>query len=72
MDKTVAVLDPVRCGVPLTVMVCIEVETEQIDKLDAMKRAFVAEPAVQQCYYMAGEWDFVVVLHVPDMDAIRS
>jgi DNA-binding Lrp family transcriptional regulator len=69
IDKTVAVLDPTRCGVPLTVVVTIEVETEQIDKLDAMKRAFVSEPAVQQCYYMAGEWDFVVVLHVADMDA---
>lgn len=69
IDKTVAVLDPAKVGVPLTVVVTIEVETEQIDKLDAMKRAFVNEPSVQQCYYMAGEWDFVVVLHVSDMDA---
>lgn len=68
IERTVSLLDPVVCGVPLTVMVTIEVENEQIDRLDAMKRSFLAEPAVQQCYYMAGEWDFVLLLQVRDME----
>jgi Lrp/AsnC family leucine-responsive transcriptional regulator len=68
IERTVAVLEPSRCGVPLTIVVTIEVENEQLDLLDAMKRTFAAAPAVQQCYYMAGEWDFVLVVQVRDMD----
>ena len=68
IERTVAVLEPSRCGVPLTIVVTIEVENEQLDMLDAMKRSFAAAPAVQQCYYMAGEWDFVLVVQVRDMD----
>ena len=72
IERTVAVLDPSRCGVPLTIVVSIEVENEQLDLLEAMKRSFVASPAVQQCYYMAGEWDFVLVVQVRDMDAYTT
>jgi hypothetical protein len=32
----------------------------------------VACPNVQQCYYVTGEWDFVLVLLVHDMDQYRQ
>ncbi|HRN29001.1 MAG TPA: Lrp/AsnC ligand binding domain-containing protein, partial [Terrimesophilobacter sp.] len=32
-----------------------------------VRAAFVACPQVQQCYYVASEWDFVLVLAVVDM-----
>lgn len=35
--------------------------------LDAMQRTFMACPQVQQCYYVAGACDFVLVLLVRDM-----
>ncbi len=35
--------------------------------LEAMKRTFMACPQVQQCYYVAGACDFVLILLVRDM-----
>jgi len=63
-----ALLSPAALGHALTVVVQIEVENERLDLLDAMKRAFQACPQVQQCYYVAGEWDFILVMAVRDME----
>ncbi|MFC3943877.1 Lrp/AsnC family transcriptional regulator [Pseudomonas gingeri NCPPB 3146 = LMG 5327] len=66
--KTVAVVDPVVLGYPLTIIAEVEVESERLDLLDAMKRSFADCPQVQQCYYTAGEWDFVLILAVRSME----
>ncbi|ALS63215.1 Lrp/AsnC family transcriptional regulator [Pandoraea norimbergensis] len=65
--KTVSLIDPARVGYPLTIITEIEVENERLDLLDAMRRSFLACPQVQQCYYVAGECDFVVIMVVQDM-----
>jgi DNA-binding Lrp family transcriptional regulator len=65
--RTGAVLAPDLLGHPLTVIVHIEVESEQLDRLDDVERSFTHCPQVQQCYYVTGEWDFVLVLLVRDM-----
>ena len=66
-----AVLAPESLGSSVTVIVQIEVESEQVDLLDRVRSAFVACPQVQQCYYVTGEWDFVLVMLVADMDEYR-
>ncbi|MNG31006.1 AsnC family protein [compost metagenome] len=33
-----------------------------------MKRSFLACPQVQQCYYVAGECDFVLIMLVKNME----
>jgi DNA-binding Lrp family transcriptional regulator len=63
----VAVVDPAKVGRPITIIVEVSVENERLDLLDAVKRRFVACPAVQQAYYVTGESDFVLVLAVADM-----
>lgn len=68
IQKTVAVVDPARLGYSLTVIAEVEVESERLDLLDAMKRTFLACPQVQQCYYVAGECDFVLVMLVKNME----
>ncbi|MCR6477636.1 Lrp/AsnC family transcriptional regulator [Variovorax sp. ZS18.2.2] len=62
-----AVLAPAALGHPLSIVAEVEVESERIDLLDAMKQSFRACPQVQQCYYVTGEWDFILVLVVQDM-----
>jgi DNA-binding Lrp family transcriptional regulator len=59
IERYAAIVSPEKVGSPLTIITSIEVESEQIDLLDAMKRTFSQCPQVQQCYYVAGEWDFV-------------
>ncbi len=67
IDKFSVVVNPSAVGMELTVIAQVEVESERIDLLDAMKRSFGACPQVQQCYYVAGEWDFVLIFAVQNM-----
>ncbi|MFT0866159.1 Lrp/AsnC family transcriptional regulator [Pseudomonas sp. CAM1A] len=67
IQRTVAQVDPVALGYTLTVITEVEVENERLDLLDAMKRTFMACPQVQQCYYVAGACDFVLIMLVRDM-----
>lgn len=66
--RTTAVLAAEALGHPLTVITHIEVESEQVDLLDAVESSFTRCPQVQQCYYVTGEWDFVLVMLVRDME----
>ncbi|WP_095064543.1 Lrp/AsnC family transcriptional regulator [Pseudomonas sp. Irchel s3f19] len=65
---TVAQVDAQKLGYTLTVIAQVEVENERVDLLDAMKKTFLACPQVQQCFYVAGECDFVLILLVRDME----
>ncbi|WP_414440089.1 Lrp/AsnC family transcriptional regulator [Burkholderia sp. 22PA0106] len=68
IERYTAIVSPEKTGHPLTIVVNVEVESEQIDQLDAMKRSFARCPQIQQCYYVAGEWDFVLILSVRHME----
>jgi DNA-binding Lrp family transcriptional regulator len=68
IERYTAVVEPGAVGYPLMIVVTVEIEREQMDLLDSMKRTFEACPQIQQCYYVAGEWDFVLVLVVQHMD----
>jgi DNA-binding Lrp family transcriptional regulator len=62
-----ALLDPAKVGQPITIFVEVEVDNERADLIDALKQSFAGAPEVQQCYYVTGEADFVLVVLVPDM-----
>jgi Lrp/AsnC family leucine-responsive transcriptional regulator len=68
IDHYAAIVSPEKVGCALTIITMVEVQSEQIDLLDAMKLTFSKCPHVQQCYYVTGEWDFVLVITVPNMD----
>lgn len=68
IEKYTAVVSPEALGYALTIVVQVEVESEQIDRLDEMKRSFQACPLVQQCYYVTGECDFVLIITVRNME----
>ena len=65
--RTSAVLAPELLGVPLTVVVGVLLVSERLDLIDEVEASFTAVPAVQQCYYVTGRWDFVLVVLVADM-----
>lgn len=58
---------PEKLGRPVRVFAQVAVESEQLEKLDALRSALTALPEVQQCYFVAGKWDFIVILLVRDM-----
>ena len=71
IQRVSAVVAPDRLDFRLTVIAQIEVVNEQPDALDQTQTAFTDCPHVQQCYYVTGEWDFVLVMLVADMDEYR-
>jgi Lrp/AsnC family leucine-responsive transcriptional regulator len=67
IQANVAVVDPEKVGRPLTIIVWVELESERIDLIDATKRSFAAAPQIQQCYYVTGDADFMLVITVATM-----
>lgn len=63
----VAVVDAAALGRPLIIIAEISVESERLEDLAAVEEALVKAPEVQQCYYVTGEADFVLVLTATDM-----
>jgi DNA-binding Lrp family transcriptional regulator len=67
IKANVAVIDPAKIGQPITLLVAVEMESEHGEMLDAAKASFAAAPEVQQCYYVTGDADFMLVVIVPSM-----
>ena len=67
ITSTVAVVDPVKVGRPITILVEVELENERLDLLDEIKKRFSSCPQVQQVYYVTGDFDFLLVVNVKDM-----
>ncbi|ACP25614.1 putative transcriptional regulator, AsnC family [Sinorhizobium fredii NGR234] len=62
-----AIVDPAKVGQPTTIFVEVEVVNESVELIDAAKAEFSATPEVQQCYYVTGEADFILVIVVATM-----
>ncbi|TPI27531.1 Lrp/AsnC family transcriptional regulator [Mesorhizobium sp. B3-2-1] len=68
----VAIVEPAAVGQPITIFVEVELESERTELIDTAKRQFSAEPQVQQCYYVTGESDFILIITVADMGAYEA
>ncbi|WP_319545936.1 Lrp/AsnC family transcriptional regulator [Ruegeria conchae] len=60
-------IDPKAVGLPLTIVVEVELQAETAGRIDEIKRSFQEAPEIQQCYYVTGEVDFVLIVIVGDM-----
>jgi Lrp/AsnC family transcriptional regulator, leucine-responsive regulatory protein len=67
IQANVAVVDPVAVGQAITIFVEVEVISETADQIEMAKREFAAAAEIQQCYYVTGEADFILVIVVPTM-----
>ena len=61
-------INPKAVGCDLSIVVEVTVESERADLLDGMRQDFEACPQIQQCYYVTGDCDFVLIFLVRDMD----
>jgi len=68
IQREVAVLDPGKIGQKITIIVHVELERERVDQVQAFKNMALKEPHVQQCYYVTGEADFILICIAKDMD----
>ncbi|WP_261842890.1 Lrp/AsnC family transcriptional regulator [Aliamphritea ceti] len=64
----IAVINPKAVGRGVTLLVQVTLERERADLLDAFKKEMKVNPAVQQCYYVTGSADFILVITAVDME----
>ncbi|MBY0298458.1 MAG: Lrp/AsnC family transcriptional regulator [Methylobacterium sp.] len=69
IDRRVAVLDPVKLGLGLTVFVSVETSDHSREWLDRFASAVAAMPEVLEFYRMAGDVDYMLRVVVSDMQA---
>jgi Lrp/AsnC family leucine-responsive transcriptional regulator len=71
----VSVVDPGALGRQMTFIVAVTLERESATVFATFKRRMRKAPEVQQCYYVTGEGDFVLIVTASDMaeyEAITS
>lgn len=67
ISSQVAVVNPDSVGLMLTIVVEVELASETKEQIDDIKKRFLETPEIQQCYYVAGEFDFVLIVVVESM-----
>ncbi|MFE6887974.1 Lrp/AsnC family transcriptional regulator [Streptomyces sp. NPDC057694] len=63
----VAVLDPHRFGPTVLATVLVTLNQESFEHHRVFAERMLSEPQVQQCYRVAGPWDYVIVLAARSM-----
>lgn len=61
-------LNPKLLNQSMTFVVMVEMEREQKEQLDQFKILASRDPNVQQCYYVTGAYDFVLICLAQDME----
>ena len=72
ITANVAHISPEAVGLPLTIIVEVELVSETPDAINAAKELFRAAPEVQQCHYVTGEVDFILTVFVASMSAYEE
>ena len=68
----VAVVAAAKVGRPLTIIVEVRVVSEQRERVAPFKRRVQDDPAVQQCYAITGEADFLLILTAASMEEYEA
>lgn len=67
----IAVLDPNKLNQVITILVEIRVNKTHAINLKSLKASF-SRTEIQQCYYVTGEVDFMLILLVPNMNRFQE
>ncbi len=65
-------INPAAVGLPMTFIVIVELVRENSDQIAAFARKAADEDLVQQCYYVTGEGDFVLIVLAQDMSNFEA
>ncbi|QNK64266.1 Lrp/AsnC family transcriptional regulator [Pedobacter sp. PAMC26386] len=68
IQANVAVINPAKVGHPITLIIEVEIENEQINFIEEAKEKFITCAEVQQCFYVTGEADFILIISVANME----
>ncbi len=72
IQKYVALLDPAKVGKGLTAFVLVTLSYHSKRNIARIQKELLRDPKVQECYYLAGEGDFLLKVVVSDIAAYRD
>ncbi len=68
----VAIIDPKKVELSMTFIISIELERDNVASLLKFKKKIKQEPMIQQCYYVTGESDFILIICTKDMQSFDA
>ncbi|RZQ62973.1 Lrp/AsnC family transcriptional regulator [Amycolatopsis suaedae] len=69
--RQIAVLDPATLG-SMSAIALVALDRESADHHREFRERMLAEPGVQQCFSIVGQWDYLVVLVAPGIPEYRA
>lgn len=69
IEAEVAKISPAAVGLPITCIVSVELVRESANGIQKFKTRLARYPEVQQCYYVTGAADFILIVLARDMQA---
>jgi Lrp/AsnC family leucine-responsive transcriptional regulator len=67
-----AIVDPARLGLKVEAFVQVKLERHTDDNVERFRRALEALDAVVSCHATTGEYDFMLHVVAPDLDALAT
>jgi Lrp/AsnC family leucine-responsive transcriptional regulator len=68
ISAEVAVVSPKAVGQTMTFLISVELRRDNVNCFTAFKSKVKKSPRVQQCYYVTGEVDFILIVTAKDME----
>lgn len=68
ISDDVSIINPKSVQRPMTLIVQVTLERERADLMDDFKKEMKNNELVQQCYYVTGSSDFILVITAQDME----
>ena len=71
IERYVALLDPKKLGLTVSVLVQVTLERQIESALEVFEKAVRERPEVMECYLMTGDADYLLRVVVPDVPAFE-
>src|SRR4029077_2297075 len=65
-------VSPKAVGLPVTCIVAVDLRDESTREMARFKRRMVARVEVQQCYYVTGQADFMLIVIAASLEAYEA
>lgn len=72
IEAEIAQLAPAAVGLPVTSLVTVDLDREGAADLARFRKRIGGYPEVQQCYYVTGQGDFILVVLTADLAAYEA
>lgn len=72
IEKDVALVDPTKVGQDIIAFVGVELDRQREDVLASFERKISSETQVQQCYFVSGEIDYLLVVTCANMESYNG